>query len=959
MVAAVIIFLSNTPRHFSAKENNASTQIASSVVSYVNKYYIDKTKIDPHLMLSKGLSQLEKIIDEVLIEFNENPENKTFIVQVLDNKQSFDYSNINKIGDIPELLDSVFGYISAYYQPEGKTFQDIEYAVLDEMLKTLDANSGIITPKIYKEFMIETEGSFGGLGIVIGIREGQLTVISPIEGTPAFNAGIKSKDRIVQIEDGSTINMSLLEAVSKLRGPKGTRVNIYVMRDSFTAPKKFTIKRDTIKIESVDAFALEDNVIYLKVRDFQKNTHSSIQEKLNALTDGDINSAQGIILDLRGNPGGLLEQSKMISDLFLQSGDIVSTQIGDDKQTYSADDEYYEYRGKMVVLVDSGSASASEIVAGALKNNHRALVMGDQTFGKGSVQQIFSLKDNAALKLTIAKYLTPGDISIQDIGITPDIALHPVTADKELIDIIPGTDKHKKNHNNSNNTKIEPPKDSINYVDMTSLHKSEEEQILEEAMNKEQKLEKIKEDFAVSLSANIIKNAKDPKSINNVDLIKEQLAKYRVEQEHELALKLKELNIDWFSSINPNGKDSITINITKSSPLVKAGGSIDIKVDVTNNSENPAGRIYAITKSDNPIFDDKEFVFGNIPSGLTKTWTNKFEVPKWALSRDDEVEFIFHGANEQVINTQSISVVTKQLPRPEFAFNYEFIDDGSMGTRGNGNGTPEPEEISGLRIQIKNTGNGPSDDLTLLLKNDNSQEVNLKKGRIPLEKVAPNEVKEGTFLFSIVNPVEKLELEFQIVDETYREGVINKINLSIPPVPQQISASTKTYITNSENVPVLGSIMDMNSTIALAANNSVLQAVSENGEWVRAKLDDKTTGWINKEYLQLSDDKESKEIASAVTPVFQQSPHIVLNELPLVTKSNLLSIKGKIEDTDRVKLISVFIGEDKVLLKNYYGENAVIDSKINLKKGMNYINIFAKDIKGHISKKTYTVRYDA
>ena len=416
IVVASLFLLFNTFLQFSASEKNTTTQIVSPVISYVNKYYIDKNKIEPVEMLKEGLSKLEQIIDEVLIEFPENRKSKNFTVQVMVNRKSFNYKNITDIKDLTGIFDEVFGYIGTNYQPPDKTYLEIEYAVVDAILKTLDSNSGIITPKIYKEFMIETEGSFGGLGIVIGIREGQLTVISPIEGTPAYLAGVKSKDKIVQIEDGSTINMSLLEAVSKLRGPKGTKVNIHVMREGFSNPKKFTIKRATINIDSVDAFVLEENILYIKLRDFQKNSLSSIKEKANKLTGDNINSADGIILDLRGNPGGLLEQSKKISDLFLQSGNIVSTQIGNDKKTYSASNDFYEYRGKIVVLVDSGSASASEIVAGALQNNNRALIVGEQTFGKGSVQQIFNLKDNAALKLTIATYLTPGDISIQDIG---------------------------------------------------------------------------------------------------------------------------------------------------------------------------------------------------------------------------------------------------------------------------------------------------------------------------------------------------------------------------------------------------------------------------------------------------------------------------------------------------------------------------------------------------------------
>ena len=954
IVVVTLFLLFNTFLQFSASEKNTTTQIVSPVISYVNKYYIDKNKIEPVEMLKEGLSKLEQIIDEVLIEFPENRKSKNFTVQVMDNRKSFNYKNITDIKDLKGIFDEVFGYIGANYQPPDKTYLEIEYAVVDAILKTLDSNSGIITPKIYKEFMIETEGSFGGLGIVIGIREGQLTVISPIEGTPAYLAGVKSKDKIVQIEDGSTINMSLLEAVSKLRGPKGTKVNIHVMREGFSNPKKFTIKRATIKIESVDAFVLEENILYIKLRDFQKNSLNSIKEKANKLTGDNINSADGIILDLRGNPGGLLEQSKKISDLFLQSGNIVSTQIGNDKKTYSASNDFYEYRGKMVVLVDSGSASASEIVAGALQNNNRALIVGEQTFGKGTVQQIFNLKDNAALKLTIASYLTPGDISIQDIGITPDIALQRVTLSKDNIDLIPNQSRNSDDKDSLQS--IETPKHSIKFLEIKT---DPEQDLVEEALNSKQKLDKISSDFAVLLSINIIKNSASPDTLADINFIENEINKYSINEEKKISLKLKDLGIDWSQSDNYKNTSEIAVNINKSKTIVKAGDKIDISIDVKNIGSSPIQRLYAVTDSDNPVFNNKEYIFGKISAGQTKTWTNSFEIPKWALSRDDKVELIFKDYNKNTINTYSVNVRTKQLPRPRFAFNYEIIDDGKLGTKGNGNGIPEVNEIIGLKLKLKNIGNGVSEKSTLLLKNNVGEDLYLKKGRIKIEDIKPGEVKEGTFLFSINKPIKNLDLEFQILDDIYREGVIKKIKLEIPNQPENNIKESRKYFANSDNVPILGCHLDNNSIIAYAYKDSIFESLQSNDKWVKVTLDDTSSGWINKKLLTLSTNNSIENSEPKLQPVFQQSPKIALEQLPLLINNNEITLKGEITDADGVKLITVFLGEDKVLLKNFYTKKAVINSQINLNKGINYIYIFAKDINGLISKKTYVVRYDA
>ena len=954
IVVATLFLLFNTFLQFSASEKNTTTRIVSPVISYVNKYYIDKNKIEPVEMLKEGLSKLEQIIDEVLIEFPENQKSKNFTVQVMDNIKSFNYKNITDIKDLTGIFDEVFGYIGANYQPPDKTYLEIEYAVVDAILKTLDSNSGIITPKIYKEFMIETEGSFGGLGIVIGIREGQLTVISPIEGTPAYLAGVKSKDKIVQIEDGSTINMSLLEAVSKLRGPKGTKVNIHVMREGFSNPKKFTIKRDTIKIESVDAFILEENILYLKLRDFQKNSLSSIKEKANKLTGDNINSADGIILDLRGNPGGLLEQSKKISDFFLQSGNIVSTQIGNDKKTYSANNDFYEYRGKIVVLVDSGSASASEIVAGALKNNNRALIVGEQTFGKGSVQQIFNLKDNAALKLTIASYLTPGDISIQDVGITPDIALQRVTLSKDDIDLIPNQSRNSDDKDSLQS--LETPKHSIKFLEITT---DPEEDLVEEALNSKQKLDKISSDFAVLLSINIIKNSASPDTLTDVNFIENEINKYSINEESKISLKLKDLSIDWSQSDNYKNSSEIAVNINKSKTIVKAGDKIDISIDVKNIGSSPIQRLYAVTDSDNPVFNNKEYIFGKISAGQTKTWTNSFEIPKWALSRDDKVELIFKDYNKNTINTYNVNVKTKQLSRPRFAFNYEIFDDGKLGTKGNGNGIPEVNEIIGLKLKLKNIGNGVSEKSTVFLKNNVGEDLYLKKGRIKIEDIKPGEVKEGTFLFSINKPIKNLDLEFQIVDDIYREGVIKKINLELANRPEDTTVESVKYLANSDNIPIYGSPVDNNSVIAYASKDSLFESRQSNDKWVKVTLDDTSSGWINKKLLNLYKNNSIENSKPKLQPVYQQSPKIVLEQLPLLINNNEITLNGEITDSDGVKLITVFVGEDKVLLKNFYTKKAAFNSQINLNKGVNYINIFAKDINGLISKKTYVVRYDA
>ncbi|HZX13530.1 MAG TPA: S41 family peptidase, partial [Thermodesulfobacteriota bacterium] len=301
----LIYLLSFSPNPQETEQNQTGDplKVLPSVMRHIKRYYANKSDIDPKAMLISGLGRLERSLDEVLVVFPDGENSTSFRVQVMNDERTFDMIEVNNLDSVTEKIDEVLKFVKPRLVSKEPTTDEIEYAVIDEMLNTLDRHSGIITPQIYREFMIETEGSFGGLGIVIGIRDGQLTVIAPIEGTPAYNAGVKPNDKIVQIEYESTVNMSLIEAVGKLRGPKGTTVNMYIMREGFPEPKKFSLVRDTIKIESVEAYSLGDGIGYIRIRDFQRNTLDSIKASLRSLKKN--GSLKGLILDLRGNPGGL------------------------------------------------------------------------------------------------------------------------------------------------------------------------------------------------------------------------------------------------------------------------------------------------------------------------------------------------------------------------------------------------------------------------------------------------------------------------------------------------------------------------------------------------------------------------------------------------------------------------------------------------------------------------------
>lgn len=305
------------------------------------------------------------------------------------------------------------------YNVDPVTIEELMDKALSGMLSNLDAHSTFLNAKHFESLKVQTDGEFGGLGITVGIKDGALTVIAPIEGTPADKAGLKASDIILKINEQSTLNMTIDDAVNIMRGKKGTPINLTIIRKNESKPLSIDIVRDIIKIQSVYSKNIDSDILYLRVTSFDKKVVDGISKELKKIS----NKSKGIVLDLRNNPGGLLDQAVGLVDLFVENGIIVS-QKGRDKseeKVYSATSSGTFKDASLVVLVNEGSASASEIVAGALQDHKRAIVIGENTFGKGSVQVILPITDEEAIKLTIARYYLPSGRTIQAVGVKPDV----------------------------------------------------------------------------------------------------------------------------------------------------------------------------------------------------------------------------------------------------------------------------------------------------------------------------------------------------------------------------------------------------------------------------------------------------------------------------------------------------------------------------------------------------------
>ena len=338
-----------------------------------------------------------------------------------EDKVSYDEISYNKIKVFSEALHYIK---TSYVEPVDS--EDLLNGAIQGMVSKLDPHSAFLTPDMFKEMQVETKGEFGGLGIEITVKDEKLIIVSPIEDTPAYRAGVKAGDVIIKIDGESAKGITIMDAVKKLRGPKGTKVTITIVREGLEKPLDITIIRDIIKVKSVK-YRMEDpdnKIGYIKIRTFQERTDNDLSKALVSLKKEGL---KALILDLRNDPGGLLTQAVDVSDELLLKGKLVVYTKGrtkeDEMRFVSESDPELPSSVPMVVLVNAGSASASEIVAGALQDWHRAVVVGERSFGKGSVQTVFPLSDGSALKLTTAKYYTPSGRSIQEEGIVPDVEI--------------------------------------------------------------------------------------------------------------------------------------------------------------------------------------------------------------------------------------------------------------------------------------------------------------------------------------------------------------------------------------------------------------------------------------------------------------------------------------------------------------------------------------------------------
>jgi carboxyl-terminal processing protease len=959
----------------------------NETLNTIRNKYVDPSRVKPRQMFLSSLNQIQKEVAQVIVHYEEK--SPTVKVQVDTESADFRVDNVQGPWDVAARLREVFAFLQNNLKDSGVDLREIEYAACNGMLRTLDPHSVFLSPDAYREMTLSTSGHFGGLGIVISIRDQQLTVMRPMPGTPAGRAGLKRLDRITKINNESTLNMPLDDAVNRLRGKPQSKVTVWVHRDGpegWQGSRPFELTREEIQVKSVEARALGPGVGYVRMKQFQASTSDELDEALTEL--GKKERLKGLVLDLRNNPGGLLDQAAKVADRFLDDGVIVTT-VGNSegREEKRAQRKGTEPNYPVVVLTNESSASASEIVAGALKNQDRAIIVGQTTFGKGSVQLVFPrvTPDNAALKLTIAQYLTPGDVSIQGVGVAPDVELDPMTADTTEMDLFRSERSFRerdltKSLNGPARRSTEQPYFKFRY----NLPEAEREAIRERGGDVDDDFQL---DFPIKIARDVAGKLTAGKRGEQLRQLKPFLEKLQQTEMDAVSRDLGKLGIDWGAPPKDyaNGVKAsdfeVKVQTDRPNDTVNAGEPITVRVTVKNKGAVPVYQLRAITKSDGPYFDERELIFGRIDPGQSKTATAPFgfcdvdgrkpgstkpvpdnaprvcKVPLDADQRSDVVLVRFFAEGAEPPRDVELRPTVNGMPHPIFAYTYQVVDN----RPGNGDGQIARGEGATVYLTVKNVGKGASYETQANLRNLTGDGLLLHAGRFDVSNMKPGEVKNVAFTFDVLDSLSDnlVTVELSVVDRDLRVVSSEKLKLSVAKSPLSIQPAHGRVSATSAAVMVRGQPLGAAPGVGQLDKGAVVERVGTFGPFTKVSLGEERFGFVESHLV--------KDAAGAIKPGFKPSlshspPLLDVVPAKLATRESRVRIEGQAIDSDRVMDAYVFVGPRKV----FYQSNRKAQDPTKLKfavdaelgPGVNVITVVARENEDTATRSTMIVRRD-
>lgn len=744
--------------------------LIDSIITIVQNYYVDESRVENRFLIEATLKTLEE--QDIIRLIGEGSENWTAfrgedrLTFQIGNRYSFD----DLVRDSLRLSRFLEKVDPALFK--GKSVQEMSgtHLMLNAMLSSLDPHSNLLSSEEYKDLRQGTEGSFGGLGVVVGMQDDVLTVVKPLPKSPAARAGVNKFDRIMQIDDKVTFGTTIDDLIQYMRGEPGTRVRLSLLRDGEIAPRSIFLTREVIQVDSVEWKLIDTpngKVFYAFVDSFSSRTASELREGL-LKAQQKKDPIIGIVLDLRSNPGGLLDQAVKMADLFLDEGKILTTQ-GRTREHDSAKKGVSRFDYPIVVINNGDTASASEIVAGALRDHGRALIVGEPSFGKGSVQTVFELPGEQALKLTIARYYTPSGVSIQNVGIMPDIWLQPVTRAKDNLNLM-GEYRYKSERfldHSLDNDKVKNAREDMKAFYTVQPEKSARDKPKDVPLEFSLKvlMELAKRD-GVPYPAERLRSSYWKASASS--LIRKSLADLDKRSSEWLR---RDLKVDWSNGRESAAADKeIVFNVQVPKRLaIKEGGTLEVPWQLRNTGKLPIYRLSAYLSGIQTSLGTNEVLIGKIDAGQTLKGVMKFQLNVDAKEGTIRMRAgLAHSGWPVVGKEQNFSVELRETQEPNINLNMYLANEEG----GSQAGILEANERAKIKIILKNNSAVPAHDVEVRLVNLAGMQIRLDSNPIAVGRLNPGENK------TVFVP---LVASANLVSEDFRFGASVKSNEHVLP----------------------------------------------------------------------------------------------------------------------------------------------------------------------------------
>lgn len=723
-------------------------RIISRALSYLRKRYVDPDRVHPRVMLEAGLQAVAHRVPEMLVATPETAADGTPLSLRLRIDRAELNLNLRPVADLFHLnwtLLEAMRFIASHL-PADVAATQVEYVAVNGMLSTLDPYSHMLDPEAYRDMRTNTGGRFGGLGIRILAVDGRLTVVGVIEGSPAAHAGLQDNDQILLIDGEDTVNMSIDDAVDRLRGEVGAPARLMIRRAGWPAAREVVVVRAVIHLKSVESRVLDNGVGYARIKNFQRGTASELGLALTELHRK--GGRRGLVLDLRGNPGGLLDEAVRVCDLLMDGGPVVITVAGASRvrEIRSANVENTRRALPVAVLVDRRSASASEIVAGALKHSNRALVIGEQSYGKGTVQVPYEI-GQGALKLTVAKYLVPGDVDIQDRGVTPDVAMRFISANRDGVRLF---DRRRRNTRpswrrlNANEALPALPSHRLRVVLPQAKADKGKEGAAETAAQ-------LRDQEPIRRAARLLRYAGSGQAATMLAEAQPHIAEMQQADDRALTERLLSVGVDWRPGPRVvNARLRLTLEEPAGGFVVRAGESLTVKATLHNDGDKPLYRLHLVGQSDESTFDGLEQVVGRLGPGAHRTVLLRVWVSRRHVGVRVPVTFIAAQDGTKLQARAVAEVTIEGLARPDLWFRYH-LDEGPGNAADPAeaatatNGYLLPTEEARLRVEVRNGGPGDARAVVVSLRSLSGQRLHLETGRTRLGAIAVGQQVSATF----------------------------------------------------------------------------------------------------------------------------------------------------------------------------------------------------------------------